>query len=67
MDGEDIDIMDQNQYSHPIANYLDFGQKVNARWQDGKYYSATICQLKFDENVAQVVFDDGLTSVIFFF
>jgi hypothetical protein len=46
-----------------IFGFLDFGQRVKARWSDGKYYEATVCRIIPEKNTVQVVYDDGFTQV----
>lgn len=48
---------------HSILSFLDFGQKVNAKWTNGQYYAATVCQVNGDSNTVEVVFDDGVRLV----
>jgi len=51
---------------HPLSSYLDFGQKVKAKWTNGQFYQATVCLVRRESNTVQVVFDDGLLGVRFF-
>jgi len=52
-----------NGSAHPLSSYLDFGQKVRARWTNGQFYHATVCLVRRESNTVQVVFDDGLLGV----
>jgi hypothetical protein len=57
----------QAKSGHPLLSYIDFGQKVKAKWTNGQYYAATVCLIHRESNTIQVVFDDGLVGVHFFF
>lgn len=46
-----------------LLNFLEFGQRVKAKWSNGQYYEATVCLVNRDKNLVQVVFDDGFVEV----
>jgi len=47
-----------------VLSYLDFGQRVRAKWSNGQFYEATVTQINRDSDTVQVVYDDGLTEIL---